>query len=145
MIVIDSDHLSVLLDPRDAKHLGLLARLESADDELGIPIVCVEEQLRAWLAQIRRLHDPHRQVRPYFRLAKLLDFLCDWAVLPFTDAAADEYVRLRSQRLKIGTQDQKIAATAISLNALLLSANLRDFGQVPGLRTEDWLPRLPAK
>ena len=53
MIVLDSDRLSVLLDPRDAKHPGLLARLEAAEDPLGIPILCVEEQLRAWLAQIR--------------------------------------------------------------------------------------------
>jgi tRNA(fMet)-specific endonuclease VapC len=33
----------------------------------------------------------------------------------------------------------KIAAIAIANDALLLSANLRDFEQVPGLRVEDWL------
>jgi tRNA(fMet)-specific endonuclease VapC len=34
--------------------------------------------------------------------------------------------------------DLKIAATAISHNALLLSRNLVDFRKVPRLRVEDW-------
>ena len=38
-----------------------------------------------------------------------------------------------------GTQDLKIASTAIAQDALLLSANLRGFEQVPGLNVEDWL------
>ena len=33
----------------------------------------------------------------------------------------------------------KIAATALVNNALLLSANQRDFERVPGLRVENWL------
>jgi tRNA(fMet)-specific endonuclease VapC len=41
--------------------------------------------------------------------------------------------------VRIGTQDLKIAALAIVHDALLLSANLRDFEQVPGLNAEDWL------
>ena len=35
--------------------------------------------------------------------------------------------------------DLKIACIALVHNALLLSANLRDFQQVPGLRVENWL------
>jgi predicted nucleic acid-binding protein len=33
----------------------------------------------------------------------------------------------------------KIAATALVNDALLLSANLRDFQKVPNLRVENWL------
>ncbi len=39
----------------------------------------------------------------------------------------------------INTMDLKIAAMTLVHGALLLSANLRDFQQVPGLRVEDWL------
>jgi tRNA(fMet)-specific endonuclease VapC len=35
--------------------------------------------------------------------------------------------------------DLKIAAIALANDALVLSANLREFGRVPGLRVEDWL------
>lgn len=53
MIVLDSDHLSVLLDTRHAKRSPLLDRLKAAASELiGIPIVAVEEHLRGWLAKI---------------------------------------------------------------------------------------------
>ena len=37
------------------------------------------------------------------------------------------------------TSDLKIASIAIVQGARLLSANIRDFEQVPGLSVEDWL------
>jgi hypothetical protein len=46
---------------------------------------------------------------------------------------------LRRGRIRIGTQDVKIASMALSRDATLLWANLRDFQRVPGLRVEDWL------
>jgi tRNA(fMet)-specific endonuclease VapC len=53
--------------------------------------------------------------------------------------AADALGQFRARRIRIGTQDLKIAAIALANDALLLSANLRDFEQVPILRVEDWL------
>lgn len=35
--------------------------------------------------------------------------------------------------------DLKIASIALTQDALLVTANLRDFEQVPGLRVENWL------
>jgi tRNA(fMet)-specific endonuclease VapC len=46
---------------------------------------------------------------------------------------------LRHARIRVGTQDLRIASIALAHNALLVSANLQDFEQVPGLRVEDWL------
>jgi len=46
---------------------------------------------------------------------------------------------LRPQRIRIGTMDLKIAAIALIYDALLLSANLRDFQQVPDLRVANWI------
>jgi tRNA(fMet)-specific endonuclease VapC len=46
---------------------------------------------------------------------------------------------MRAARVRIGTEDLKIASLALANDALLLSANLRDFEQVPGLRVESWL------
>jgi tRNA(fMet)-specific endonuclease VapC len=99
----------------------------------------MEEQMRGWLAEINRRPDPHKQVPAYERLLRLFEFLREWVVVPFDERAADEVHRLRKQRIRIGTQDLKIAGIALVQDALLLSANLRDFGRVPGLRVEDWL------
>jgi tRNA(fMet)-specific endonuclease VapC len=99
----------------------------------------VEEQLRAWLAQVRRIHDVKKQVYPYDRLICLVDTLRQCDIARWTESAADIFMRLRSERIRIGTQDLKIASIALANDATLLSANLRDFEKVPGLRVEDWL------
>jgi tRNA(fMet)-specific endonuclease VapC len=139
MILLDTDHFSVLTDARHALHGSLTSRLEASNESLAIPIVSVEEQLRAWLAQVRRLPDVEKQIFPYDRLIRLLDTLSAWDIARWSEPAAIEFKQLRKQRVRIGTQDLKIAAIAIANDALLLSANLQDFNQVPGLRVEDWL------
>ena len=70
---------------------------------------------------------------------KLVDFFSQWQVLPVTPTAANECQHLRKQGVRIGSQDLKIAAIALWNDTLLLSANLRDFRKVPGLRVENWL------
>lgn len=139
MILLDTDHVCVLTEHRHAMRTQLLGKLERAGDELAIPIVSAEEQLRGWLAKIHATRSPAGQVVPYLRLAKLVDFLADWPIAHWTEAAVDIFSRLRSERVRIGTQDLKIAAIALANEALLLSANLRDFEKVPGLRAADWL------
>jgi predicted nucleic acid-binding protein len=65
MILLDTDHFSVVADARHVRHNSLIARLRSAEDELAIPVVSIEEQLRGWLAQIRRQADIRKQIAPY--------------------------------------------------------------------------------
>jgi tRNA(fMet)-specific endonuclease VapC len=103
--------------------------------------VSVEEVLRGWLAIIHRLRDIHRQLPAYGRLGQLFDFLSDWDIVPFDERAADQFANLRRQRIRIGTMDLKIASIALVNGALLLTANLRDYSLVPGLRCENWLRR----
>jgi tRNA(fMet)-specific endonuclease VapC len=140
MILVDTDHLSVLTDRRAVGHSILTARLQaSGESPFATPVVSVEEQCRGWLSQINRVHDVHKQILPYERFAKLFSFLRDWQINLFNEAAADEFKRLRKERIRIGTRDLKIACTALVQNALLLSRNLRDSRRVPGLRVESWL------
>ena len=80
-----------------------------------------------------------RQVVGYRELAKLFEFYQEFEIAAFDEAAAQRFDDLRQQRIRLGARDLKIAATALVQNALLLSANLRDFKRVPGLRVENWL------
>src|SRR5687767_3782598 len=106
---------------------------------LAIPVVSMEEQLRGWLAQIHRVRDVHRQIVPYLRLRSIFTLLREWPIVDWSEPAADHFKRLRSLRIRVGTQDLKIASLAVTNDALLLSANLRDFEKVPGLRVADWI------
>jgi tRNA(fMet)-specific endonuclease VapC len=140
MILLDTDHLSVLISRGSAAHGGLVRKMtSSSDQEFAIPVISVEEQCRGWLALINRAARIHDQVGPYERFRRLVEFLSGWRLVEFSVAAADEFERLRKLRVRIGTQDLKIAATTIVYDGLLLTANFRDFRQVPGLRVEDWL------
>jgi tRNA(fMet)-specific endonuclease VapC len=139
MILLDSDHVSFLVDPRQSLRANLISRLEDADDEACLPVVVVEEHLRGWLAEIHRLRDVHKQVVPYVRLTKLIDFVSQWNIVAWNEPAADIFKRIRRLKVRIGTQDLKIAAMALANNARLLSANLRDFEKVPGLHVENWI------
>ena len=95
--------------------------------------------MRGWLAAIAKERSALRQVLGYRELALLFEFYQEFEIVPFDDAAAQQFDDLRRQKLRIGTMDLKIAATALVNHALLLSANRTDFERVPGLRVENWL------
>ena len=140
MILLDTDHINVLKYPAGARFATLMTRLDASDDqEAATTVITVEEQMRGWLAWINRSGDMRRQVLGYQELQQLLSFYSRWRVMPFDEAAASEFERLRQRRLRIGTMDLKIAAIALVHDALVLSANLRDFQRVPNLRVDNWL------
>lgn len=95
--------------------------------------------MRGWLAWINRSDDVQRQVLAYQELLRLFDFYSRWHVMPFADQAATTFQALRQRRIRIGTMDLKIAAIALVHDALLLSANFRDFQRVPDLRVANWI------
>jgi tRNA(fMet)-specific endonuclease VapC len=139
VILLDTDHLSVFTDERDPRHGLLNSRMEAAAEQVACTIVNVEEVLRGWLAVIHRLRAVHRQLPAYVRLGELFNMLSDWEIVPFDKRAADRFAGLRRQGIRIGSMDLKIASIALVNDALLVTANLRDFSLVPELRCENWL------
>ncbi|MDR3475297.1 MAG: type II toxin-antitoxin system VapC family toxin [Devosia sp.] len=78
------------------------------------------------------------------RLTSDIDEVLDvLPVLPFDVPADLEYGRLRalltSAGMPIGPVDFFIAAHALSLDLILVTANIREFSRVPDLRVENWL------
>ena len=140
MILLDTDHLTVLkykTSDRAVRLTGRLTLAAAGGEVVGTTVANVEEQMRGWLAAIARERQPRRQVAPYRDLARLLDFFRGFQIALFSDAAADLFVSFAAIRVK--ASDKKVAAIARAHNALLLTANKRDFEQFPGLRFENWL------
>jgi tRNA(fMet)-specific endonuclease VapC len=90
-----------------------------------------------WLATVAKERTARCQVPAYRELASLFDFFAGFTIAPFEDAIADRFDDLRTSKLRLGTMDLKIAATALVNGALLLSANRRDFECVAGLQVEN--------
>lgn len=59
-------------------------------------------------------------------------------VLPYGADAHTIFQELQAQKLRVGTQDLKIAAIVLANNAILLTRNTQDFSRVPNLKFEDW-------
>lgn len=140
MILLDTDHLTVLMYPESEQHDRLTERMRtSTDSDFATTIINAEEMLRGWLAEINRRPRPQQQIPAYERLLRLLACLRPFKLIALDEQATAEFDRLRKAKVRIGSMDLKIGSIALVHNILLLSANLRDFQQVPGLRVEDWL------
>ncbi|HUO09110.1 MAG TPA: type II toxin-antitoxin system VapC family toxin [Phycisphaerae bacterium] len=140
MIILDTDTLSIAQHPDSeaAKILHSHIVALSPDVTVGVTIISYEEQMRGWMEYIRKSMTRIHQLRAY---QKLLNHVRDWRsvnVIPFDEAASNTLDRLRSQKLRIGTYDLKIAAVALTHDATLITRNLQHFSKVPGLRVQDW-------
>jgi tRNA(fMet)-specific endonuclease VapC len=140
VIVLDTDHMVVLKYSTGPQFASLKARMTaSPDQEFVTTCVTVEEQLRGWAALLNRTRERQRQVAAYHEHNKLIDYFAYWQRLEYDEQSADLFDQFRGQGIRIGTMDLRIASICIANNATLLSANIRDYQQVPGLRVEDWL------
>jgi tRNA(fMet)-specific endonuclease VapC len=84
-----------------------------------------------------------KSMRPQANAAVLATFLAlDVTPWPFesedAEEAGDIRVALERAGTPIGPYDVLIAAQARRRNAVLITANEREFARVPGLKTEDW-------
>lgn len=102
-------------------------------------IVAVEEGLRGWLAEIHRTKDPDGMIFPYAKLQRQVESFGNWIILGWDGEAAGLFRGFRKTGVRIGTMDLKIACICLAHDATLLTRNVRDFAQVPGLRFENWL------
>lgn len=141
MLVLDTDHVSFLQNDLSDEASRLTHHLDQAVGQVFCTtIITFEEQSRGWLAYVARANSAPLMVRQYSKLSEHVECYRKMLVLPFDNFAAREFGKLKAARIRIGTQDLKIAAITLSLGptATLLSRNLKDFEKVPGLRVENW-------
>ena len=84
----------------------------------------------------------YKSARRDANLALLANFFSQFESLPFDDAAAEAYGRLRAELARrgtpIGPNDLMIAAIALAYDLILVTHNMSEFSHVPGLHLEDW-------
>jgi tRNA(fMet)-specific endonuclease VapC len=106
--------------------------LATPDDDIAISAVTKGEMF----AGSGRSQTPQRS------RAKQEAFFARFASLPFDDAAAHEFGRIRAgletAGTPIGPYDMQIAAIALVHGLIVVTHNVREFERVPGLQIEDW-------
>ena len=124
---------NVCLDWLKAREPALLDRARQvAVDRIRIPSMVQAELFFG--AEICR--HPTRERR------ELQLFLRHFTTLPFDDAAAMHYARIRAELTRrgalIGANDLVIAATALAAGDVLVTRNVAEFSRIDGLTLEDW-------
>ena len=135
MFVLDTDHVSLF--QRNDPHVSARV-LATQPQELATTVITVEEQLRGRLDRVRRARSDEEVVRAYRNLLATSLYFRTITVIGFDEQAQTIFRRLRLQGLRIGTNDLRIAATALSYRATLVTRNTRDFSTIPSLNVEDW-------
>jgi tRNA(fMet)-specific endonuclease VapC len=135
LYLLDTDHASL----HERGYAPLLARLATVPpDAVAVSVVTVEEALRGRLAVLARRSSGEDRVRAYAKSLETVRFFSSIPVVSFDSRCEIRFQELRAARLRVGTQDLRIAATGLVYRLTVVTRNCRDFENVSGLSIEDW-------
>lgn len=137
-----------LLDTDTVTHahrarLGVRERIDAAraaGDVVAVGLVTRIEVLSGRFEAVLKAADGGGIARAQELLRSSEEYLAQFPVIPFNEAAASEFDRLRDDKWvrKVGRKDFLIACTALGRNATVVTRNTKDFAHVPGLKLENW-------
>jgi tRNA(fMet)-specific endonuclease VapC len=126
--ILDSDHCVALLRGR----LDLRERVSSTET-LAVTAITVGELI----------HGVYKSSRVDENLGRLGVLLATVTVLPYGEAAARQFGRIKAELertgMKLADLDLQIASLALTHGVPLITHNRRHFERIVGLVVEDWL------
>jgi tRNA(fMet)-specific endonuclease VapC len=138
MIAFDTDILSELI----ARNPAITQRAVSIDpSEQSVPVVVATEVCRGWLNAIRQAEAGRGRISldlAYRLFQDSLRAIAVYLILPYTLAADALFRQWRAAKIRVGSQDLRIAAVCIDHGVTLVTRNARDYVQVPGLNFDVW-------
>ena len=138
LYLLDTDHMTALFrggTKRDALEVRLA---QIAPDDYGTSIISYEEQIRGWLETLANVKKNVPKVFAYDELNAIRLLYQRFAVWQYTSNADAVVETWKANGVRIGTQDLRIAAIAVTNKATVLTANRRHFEKIPGVLFEDW-------
>lgn len=137
LFLLDTDTISLVQHNGHALLETIQAR-RTLGDEVGVTSVTIEEQMEGWFAAIRSAKSDERIESASQGLIKSVEWLASFKLVPLTSIAQSRFKELRRLKLNVGSRDLRIASIALTLDATVVTRNLRDFQRVPGLKVETW-------
>lgn len=135
MNVLDTDSLTLLM----RGHKGVTRRAATTTP-IAITLITRVEILRGRFASILKAPDGNSLLLAQDWLRKNEELISGLVQLPVDAAAAARFDLLRKDRRlrRVGHADLMIASIVIANRATLITRNVRDFQQIPGLSIENW-------
>jgi tRNA(fMet)-specific endonuclease VapC len=132
MFLLDTNAVIAALKGNPAEVAERLER-EVLHDVVALPVIVLFE-MRFGIAKSARRNDNIERLAVFLQLPI--------TIVPFDTEDAEEAGDIRAALERAGTPigpyDILIAGQARRRGAVLVTANVRDFSRVPGLKTEDW-------
>ena len=124
-----SEIIAIERNRQDAETL-----IAGRENELfGISVMSVAELLHG----VERADTAARKIKRQAFVEKVIEI---FPVFPFDTTTARIYAKLwatvSGKGMSVGAHDLMIAATAIALDYTVVTANMRDFGRIDGLKVE---------
>ena len=135
MYIPATDHISLFQRNNPDVVSNVLKRPQ---DRLSTTVITAEEQLRGRVAMIRKARTDERIVNAYDNLLTTVLYFRTITLIGFDNKFQKIFRKLREQKIRVGTQDLRIAAIALARDATVVTRNQKDFSLVPALKTEDW-------
>jgi tRNA(fMet)-specific endonuclease VapC len=137
--LLDTNHISFLQLGSGPEFTALSARMAGRPSiDFALSVVGFHEQMLGGHAYINRARTTRDVIRGYEASSQVLQSCLAAAVLPFDAAAGTAFDGLISRRVRVGNDGPTNCVYRSSRGLTVLSRNLGDFGNAPGLAVEDW-------
>ncbi|RAM52672.1 MAG: type II toxin-antitoxin system VapC family toxin [Hapalosiphonaceae cyanobacterium JJU2] len=138
LYILDTDHVSLLLQGNQA----VISKVAQVYPHLAITIVTVQEIFNGWVVKINDRAESANLVNLYTKLWTTQEYFKGVKILNFDTTAHTCYQDLLRENQQLNKKrlqkDLRIAAIALSTNAVMVTRNQKDFSQIPDLILEDW-------
>ena len=132
--LLDADSASLALNGNER----VRSRIRAQAPSVWLSVIAAEEMTRGALGLINKNRDKASLTADYNFFTRLLNYFCEYRIHPYDTQAALIYATFSAQVKRVGTQDCRIAASAIAAEWVVVTANRKDFTQIPGVQFEDW-------
>jgi tRNA(fMet)-specific endonuclease VapC len=139
--ILDTNHLRAYEDFQP----NVMAKIQAIGmQNIALTTITLEEQAQGWLKAIKSASQaplPKRAEKfqwAYNGLRQSVQLVNQFELLEFPIASYERFLDFRRQGIRISTNDLQIASIAIEMGRVVVTRNLRDFEQVPGLQIENW-------
>ena len=101
--------------------------------------IVIEELLGKQISHINTLRSQRKPLgRECQFLSDLIKSLSAFQILPYTDEAEQLYQSWSARQKRVGPNDCRIAASAITGGFTVVTGNGKDFSTIPGVVWQDW-------